>query len=79
MDIREINTLIIKTRTSMSDLINKWERFMVSRKAPPRRVLDPLNVLSPSLPAVIARSNRRINDPSLKLADAEILGRINIS
>ena len=31
MDITEINTLIIKTRTSMSDLINKWERFMVSR------------------------------------------------
>ena len=79
MDITEINTLIIKTRTSMSDLINKWERFMVSRKAPPRRVRDPLNVLSPSLPAVIARSTRRINDPSLTLAEAEILGRINLS
>ena len=79
MDITEINTLIIKTRTSMSDLINKWERFMVSRKADPHRVLDPLNVLSPSLPAVIARSTRRINDPSLTLAEAEILGRINIS
>ena len=79
MDITEINTLIIKTRTSMSDLINKWERFMVSRKADSHRVLDPLNVLSPSLPSVIARSTRRINDPSLTLAEAEILGRINIS
>ena len=79
MDITEINTLIIKTRTSMSDLINKWERFMVSRKADSHRVLDPLNVLSPSLPAVIASSTRRINDPSLTLAEAEILGRINIS
>ena len=79
MDITEINTLIIKTRTSMSDLINKWERFMVSRKADSHRVLDTLNVLSPSLPAVIARSTRRINDPSLTLAEAEILGRINIS
>ena len=79
MDITEINTLIIKTRTSMSDLINKWERFMVSRKAPPRRVRDPLNVLSPSLPAVIARSTRRKHDPSLTLAEAEILGRINLS
>ena len=79
MDITEINTLIIKTRTSMSDLINKWERFMVSRKADSHRVLDLLNVLSPSLPAVIARSTRRINDPSLTLAEAEILGRINLS
>ena len=79
MDITEISTLIIKTRTSMSDLINKWERFMVSRKADSHRVLDPLNVLSPSLPAVIALSTRRINDPSLTLAEAEILGRINIS
>ncbi|MBO55001.1 MAG: hypothetical protein CL886_04995 [Dehalococcoidia bacterium] len=79
MDITEINTLIIKTRTAMSDLINKWERFMVSRKADSHRVLDPLNVLSPSLPGVIARSTRRINDPSLTLAEAEILGRINLS
>lgn len=83
MDIKEINKFIVRTSRSVSELINKWENFTISSRKVGDPNLDLLHIFRSKdarLPIVITRStNQRVNNLSLRLAETEILGRINLS
>ena len=83
MDINKISKFIVRTSRSVNDLINKWGNFTIVGRTVGDPNLDLLHVLRSKdarSPIVITRSsNQRVNNPSLRLAETEILGRINLS